>query len=115
MNGIKLAQAVRGRWPPIKIIATSGHYKVGDGDLPTGGRFIRNPTLPGTSSKLSMSSRSSSGARTEASVKAQEKLVLRFLAQKRPGNFRMLADALNRNAACSKAINSKLTRIPNRT
>jgi CheY-like chemotaxis protein len=24
MDGIKLAQAVRGRWPPIKIIATSG-------------------------------------------------------------------------------------------
>ena len=24
MDGIKLAQAVRGRWPPIKIIVTSG-------------------------------------------------------------------------------------------
>jgi CheY-like chemotaxis protein len=43
MNGIKLAHAVRGRWPPIKIIATSGHFKVGDGDLPTGGRFIQKP------------------------------------------------------------------------
>jgi CheY-like chemotaxis protein len=43
MNGIKLAHAVRGRWPPIKIIATSGHFKVGEGDLPTGGRFIQKP------------------------------------------------------------------------
>src|ERR1700693_2273388 len=25
MDGLKLARAVRGRWPPIKIIATSGH------------------------------------------------------------------------------------------
>lgn len=47
MNGLKLAHAVRGRWPPIKIIATSGHYAVRDGDLPDGGRFLRKPyTLP---------------------------------------------------------------------
>jgi hypothetical protein len=39
MNDLKLAYAVRGRWPPIKIIATSGHYAVRDGDLPDGGRF----------------------------------------------------------------------------
>jgi CheY-like chemotaxis protein len=25
MDGLKLARAVRGRWPPVKIIATSGH------------------------------------------------------------------------------------------
>ena len=43
MNGIKLAHAVRGRWPPIKIIATSGHFKVSDGDLPSGGRFLPKP------------------------------------------------------------------------
>ena len=29
MDGLKLARAVRGRWPPIKIIATSGHANVG--------------------------------------------------------------------------------------
>ena len=29
MDGLKLAQAVRGRWPPIKIIATSGRLNVG--------------------------------------------------------------------------------------
>ena len=43
MNGIKLAQAVRGRWPPIKIIATSGHFKLKEGDLPDGGRFLTKP------------------------------------------------------------------------
>jgi CheY-like chemotaxis protein len=29
MDGLRLAQAVRGRWPPIKIIATSGRCVVG--------------------------------------------------------------------------------------
>ena len=43
MNGIKLAQAVRGRWPPIKIIVTSGHFKLKAGDLPDGGRFLPKP------------------------------------------------------------------------
>ena len=43
MNGIKLAQAVRGRWPPIKIVATSGHFKLQDGDLPANGLFLPKP------------------------------------------------------------------------
>lgn len=43
MNGIRLAQAVRGRWPPIKIIATSGHFKLHKGDLPDDGRFLAKP------------------------------------------------------------------------
>ena len=43
MNGIRLAQAVRGRWPPIKIIATSGHFKLKAGDLPQDGRFLPKP------------------------------------------------------------------------
>jgi CheY-like chemotaxis protein len=34
MDGLKLAHAVRGRWPPIKFITTSGHIKVKDEDLP---------------------------------------------------------------------------------
>jgi CheY-like chemotaxis protein len=36
MDGLKLAQAVRGRWPPIKIIATSGQISVTESDLPEG-------------------------------------------------------------------------------
>src|SRR6201986_3267651 len=43
MDGLKLAAAVRGRWPPIKIIATSGHYVMRDGDLPAGGVFMPKP------------------------------------------------------------------------
>ena len=43
MNGLKLAQAVRGRWPPIKIIVTSGQFKIVEGDLPNGGRFLPKP------------------------------------------------------------------------
>ena len=46
MNGLRLAEAVRGRWPPIKIIATSGHYVVRDGDLPSGGLFLAKPYSP---------------------------------------------------------------------
>ena len=43
MNGIRLAQSVRGRWPPIKIIATSGHFKLKEGDLPPDSRFLPKP------------------------------------------------------------------------
>jgi CheY-like chemotaxis protein len=43
MDGLKLARAVRGRWPPIKIIATSGRVHVGEMDLPEGGRFLPKP------------------------------------------------------------------------
>jgi CheY-like chemotaxis protein len=46
MDGLKLARAVRGRWPPIKIIATSGHVHVGETDLPEGGRFLAKPYSP---------------------------------------------------------------------
>jgi two-component system, response regulator PdtaR len=46
MNGLKMAEAVRNRWPPVKIIATSGHYKVEDGDLPADARFIPKPYEP---------------------------------------------------------------------
>jgi CheY-like chemotaxis protein len=43
MDGLKLAAFVRNRWPPIKIIATSGHFTAGDGDLPEGGVFLPKP------------------------------------------------------------------------
>ena len=46
MDGLKLARAVRGRWPPIKIVATSGHVHVGETDLPEGGRFLPKPYNP---------------------------------------------------------------------
>ena len=46
MNGLKLSAAVRDRWPPVKIIATSGHFKVQAGDLPVDARFIAKPYQP---------------------------------------------------------------------
>lgn len=44
--GLKLAAAVRDRRPPIKMVATPGHVKLGPGDLPEGGRFLPKPTAP---------------------------------------------------------------------
>ncbi len=46
MDGLKLAHAVRGRWPPIRIVATSGLVDVGESDLPEGGRFLAKPYSP---------------------------------------------------------------------
>jgi CheY-like chemotaxis protein len=43
MDGLKLARAVRGRWPPIKIITTSGQRIIEETDLPEGGRFLPKP------------------------------------------------------------------------
>ncbi|PZA13679.1 response regulator [Rhodopseudomonas palustris] len=43
MDGLKLARAVRGRWPPIKIVATSGRVHVAPSDLPDGGKFVPKP------------------------------------------------------------------------
>jgi CheY-like chemotaxis protein len=43
MDGLKLAAAVRDRWPPIKIVITSGHRRVSKDDLPIGSRFFVKP------------------------------------------------------------------------
>ena len=45
MDGLKLARAVRGRWPPIKIVATSA-LDVTETELPEGGRFLPKPYSP---------------------------------------------------------------------
>lgn len=46
MDGLKLAHFVKDRWPPIKIIATSGHATITANDLPEGGRFMPKPYNP---------------------------------------------------------------------
>lgn len=43
MDGLKLARFIRGRWPPIKLVVTSGQVAIRDGDLPEGGVFIGKP------------------------------------------------------------------------
>ena len=46
MDGLKLAHAVRNRWPPIKIIIVSGQVLLTEDDIPTGSRFFRKPYEP---------------------------------------------------------------------
>jgi len=46
MDGLKLAHAVRHRWPPIKLIVTSGHEPVRAQDMPDGARFFAKPYDP---------------------------------------------------------------------
>lgn len=43
MDGLKLAHAVRKRWPPIKIILVSGQLKVANIDIPADSRFFGKP------------------------------------------------------------------------
>jgi CheY-like chemotaxis protein len=43
MDGLRLARFVRDRWPPIKIVATSGLVTVEDDDLPAGSVFLPKP------------------------------------------------------------------------
>ncbi|MBN9000137.1 MAG: response regulator [Rhizobiales bacterium] len=48
MDGLKLSAAVRNRWPPVRIVVTSGHRIVAATDLPAGGLFFSKPYAPET-------------------------------------------------------------------
>jgi two-component system, response regulator PdtaR len=53
MDGLKLAHAVRRRWPPIKIIIVSGKTHLSDADLPSDSRFFSKPySVPNMISEL---------------------------------------------------------------
>jgi len=43
MDGLKLAHAIRERWPPIELILTSGHFDIRDDEIPERGRFFPKP------------------------------------------------------------------------
>ena len=43
MNGLKLAHAVRNRWPPIKILVVSGQARPQPFELPLDSRFLAKP------------------------------------------------------------------------
>jgi CheY-like chemotaxis protein len=45
MNGLKLAHAIRKRWPPIELILTSGHFDLSNADIPERGRFFSKPYM----------------------------------------------------------------------
>jgi CheY-like chemotaxis protein len=48
MDGVRLAHHVRKRWPPIKIIVTSGRPGATLSDLPLGSMFFPKPYAPET-------------------------------------------------------------------
>ena len=43
MDGLKLAHAVRDRWPPIKILLVSGQQRLQSSDLPSNSCFVGKP------------------------------------------------------------------------
>ena len=43
MDGLKLAMAIRDRWPPIEVIVTSGRRLASAEQLPSRGRFFSKP------------------------------------------------------------------------
>jgi CheY-like chemotaxis protein len=43
MDGLKLAHAVRNRWPPIKILVVSGQVWPQQSDLPSNSCFVSKP------------------------------------------------------------------------
>jgi CheY-like chemotaxis protein len=46
MSGLKLAEAIRNRWPPIELIITSGKFTASQIDLPARGKFFPKPYNP---------------------------------------------------------------------
>lgn len=46
MDGLKLAHAVRDRWPPVTIMVTSGRVKVSKEEMPENGLFFAKPYPP---------------------------------------------------------------------
>ena len=43
MDGLMLAATIHDRWPPIKLVITSGRRKYSRGELPEGSRFLSKP------------------------------------------------------------------------
>jgi two-component system, response regulator PdtaR len=46
MDGAKLAHAIKNRWPPVRIIATSGRVAIETLDLPVGTVLFTKPYNP---------------------------------------------------------------------
>ena len=43
MDGLKLAAAVRDRWPPINIVITGAKARSGDAQMPANTQFVGKP------------------------------------------------------------------------
>ena len=59
MDGLRLAAAIRDRWPPIELVLTSGHVRVAEHDIPARGQFLPKPY---SSEQLIQTMRSFSGS-----------------------------------------------------
>ena len=46
MDGLRLAHAIRNRWPPIELVVTSGQMRVSKEDMPERGLFLAKPYQP---------------------------------------------------------------------
>ncbi len=46
MDGLRLAHAIRNRWPPIELILTSGRMGVRNEEMPARGLFLIKPYDP---------------------------------------------------------------------
>jgi two-component system, response regulator PdtaR len=43
MDGLRLAHAIRNRWPPVQLVLTSGRLRIRNEDLPERGIFLGKP------------------------------------------------------------------------
>jgi len=46
MDGLRLAAAIRDRWPPVKVVTTSQFIQPGESKTPEGGLFVPKPYSP---------------------------------------------------------------------
>jgi CheY-like chemotaxis protein len=46
MDGLRLAHAIRNRWPPIELVLTSGQMRLRNEDIPERGLFLGKPYEP---------------------------------------------------------------------
>lgn len=46
MDGLRLAHAIRNRWPPIELVVTSGQMRIRKEDMPERGLFLGKPYEP---------------------------------------------------------------------
>ena len=78
MDGLKLAHAVRERWPPIKIILVSGQLKGESLDIPANSRFFGKPPQAEISARSLLAQAGIDAKEREAADKLQ-KLILEEL------------------------------------
>jgi len=46
MDGLRLAHAIRNRWPPVELVLTSGRWRVHNKEMPERGLFHSKPYRP---------------------------------------------------------------------